>query len=49
MEKIQIPEELAERLIYQAALEEVPVEEIVIRAVRKFIDKEGEKRCRQTE
>lgn len=46
MEEIQIPEELAEMLINQAALEEVPVEEIVARAIRKFIEKEGEKRCR---
>lgn len=43
MEKIQIPEELAEMLINQAALEEVSVEEIVTRAIRKFIEKEGEK------
>lgn len=46
MEEIQIPEELAEMLINQAALEEVPVEEIVTREIRKFIEKEGEKRCR---
>lgn len=43
MEEIQIPGELAEQILYQAALEKVPVEEIITRAIRKFIEKEGEK------
>lgn len=49
MEEIQIPGELAEQILYQAVLEEVTVEEIVTHAIRKFIEKEGEIRCRQME
>ena len=36
--EIEIPEALVEPLLIQAAIEEVPVEEIVTRAIQKFLE-----------
>lgn len=40
--EITIPEPLADMLFHQAAVEEIPLEKIIIRAIRNFIEKEGE-------
>lgn len=40
--EIEIPEELMELLLLQAAIEEVSVEEIVVRAIQRFMER-GEK------
>ena len=37
--EIEIPEALVEPLLIQAAIEEVPVEEIVTRAIQKFMER----------
>ena len=37
--EIEIPETLVEPLLIQAAIEEVPVEEIVTRAIQKFMER----------
>lgn len=37
-----IPEPLADMLFHQAALEEIPPEKIIIRAIQKFIGKGDE-------
>ena len=37
--EIEIPEALVEPLLIQAAIEEVPVEEILTRAIKKLMEK----------
>lgn len=43
--EIEIPEALVEPLLIQAAIEEVPVEEIVTRAIQKFIERGEQNGC----
>lgn len=43
--EIEIPEALVEPLLIQAAIEEVPVEEIVTRAIQKFIERGEHSGC----
>ena len=43
--EIEIPEALVEPLLIQAAIEEVPVEEIVIRAIQKFMERGEQSGC----
>lgn len=38
-----IPEPLADMLFHQAAVEEIPPEKIIIKAIQTFIEKEGER------
>lgn len=37
--EIEIPEELMELLLLQAAIEEVSAEEIVVRAIKRFMER----------
>lgn len=43
--EIEIPEALVEPLLIQAAIEEVPVEEIVTRAIQKFMERGERSGC----
>ena len=43
--EIEIPETLVESLLIQAAIEEVPVEEIVTRAIQKFMERGEHSGC----
>ena len=43
--EIEIPEALVEPLLIQAAIEEVPVEEIVTRAIQKFMERGKQSGC----
>ena len=43
--EIEIPETLVEPLLIQAAIEEVPVEEIVARAIQKFMERGEHSGC----
>ena len=43
--EIEIPEALVEPLLIQAAIEEVPVEEIVTRAIQKFMERGEHSGC----
>ena len=43
--EIEIPEALVEPLLIQAAIEEVPVEEIVTRASQKFMERGEQSGC----
>ena len=43
--EIEIPETLVEPLLIQAAIEEVPVEEIVTRAILKFLERGEHSGC----
>ncbi len=43
--EIEIPEALVEPLLIQAAIEEVPVEEIVRRAIQKFMERGEQSGC----
>ncbi len=43
--EIEIPEALVEPLLMQAAIEEVPVEEIVTRAIQKFMERGEQSGC----
>ena len=43
--EIEIPEALVEPLLIQAAIEEVSVEEIVTRAIQKFLERGEHSGC----
>ena len=43
--EIEIPEALVEPLLIQAAIEEVPVEEIVTRAIQKLMERGEQSGC----
>lgn len=43
--EIEIPEPLLEQLLIQAALQEVPVEEIVERTIRNYMEGDEDDAC----